>query len=249
MSDTTTRGDMKISGAGTISTGSFRNVGVDGSATLMGDIDCLKFKINGAADGSGTLKAESIVVNGSFGYQGSAKADDVRIAGTARFGALDAGTLSVAGTLAAEQLTAGELKVSGYLSLDGDCEAEHFKTIGGFQVGGLLNAGVVDVELSGPCSAREIGGETIVVRPGKGAVRRLVAKLVPSTADRLTAEAIEGDDVRLESTTAGAVRGRTVVIGPGCVVDLVEYADEYSAAPDAKVKKVVKVGDAGQAAV
>lgn len=248
MSDTTTRADIKISGAGGIVTGPYRNIGVDGSATLSGDIDCVKLKVNGAADGTGTLKAESIVVNGSFGHQGSVTTGAVRVAGTARFGTLEAGGVSVAGTLDVEELSAGEVKVSGFLSASGDCEAERFKTIGGFKIGGLLNAGSVDVELYGQCSAREIGGESIHVRPNKGTMRRWVSKLIPGIADRLTAESIEGDDVRLEATTAAAVRGRAVVIGRDCVIDLVEYAEQYSAAPEATVKSVVKVGDAAQTA-
>ena len=59
----------------------------------------------------------------------------------------------------------------------------------------------------------------------------------------LTADFIEGDGVRLERTTARAVRGNTVVIGPGCEIELVEYTGEHSASPEAKVKTVRKVSE------
>ena len=252
MSDTTKRGDVRISGAGTIATGTYRTVSVSGSATLAGDVDCTDFKVSGAAEGDGTLRAENVTVHGTLGYRGDAEVGNLRVTGTASFHTLKGADVSASGTLAVDALSATTVKVLGFLNVLGDCEAERFETQGAFTVAGLLNAGVVDVTLGGKCSAGEIGGEAVAVRIGVGALKRFVTSLVPGGELRLTADSIEGDDVRLEHTTARAVRGTTVVIGQGCEIDLVEYTGEYSAAPDAKVKTVRKVsegepegGDAG----
>ena len=243
MSAPTARGDVKVSGAGTIPTGAYRTVSVSGSATLAGDIDCTDFRVSGAAEGDGALRAQNVTVHGTLGYRGDADIGQLRVSGTASFGALKAQDANVSGTLAATDLSAGTVRVQGLLSVSGDCEAERFEAQGAFTVDGLLNAGAVDVTLGGKCRAGEIGGETVAVRIGVGALKRFMTSLVPGWELRLTAGSIEGDDVRLEHTTARAVRGNTVVIGPGCEIDLVEYTGEYSAAPDATVKTVRKVGE------
>lgn len=252
MSDIPVLGDIRVSGVGTVTTGRYGKVSVSGSATLIGDVECTDFKVSGSAEGDGTLKAQAVTVHGSLSYRGAADAGAVRVTGTARFGALKVDDVSSSGALSAASLSASTVKVQGYLNVAGDCEAERFVTQGAFTVGGLLNAGLVDVTLGDKCRAGEIGGESVVVRPyPMGALKRFVTSLVPSIVLRLEADSIEGDDVRLENTTAQAVRGTTVVIGPDCRIDLVEYSGSYSAAPDAKVKEVRKVdtqaggGDAG----
>lgn len=242
------RGDVRISGSGSIATGKYATVSIAGSATMTGDVECENFKVSGAADGSGTLKAQSITVSGSLGYGGDAEAGKVRVNGSGSFGGLKAQDLSISGTLSARELVANTVKVQGLLKVGGDCQAERFVTQGAFEVDGLLNAGVVDVMLGGKCRAGEIGGESIVVRIGVGAVKRFLTSLIPGLELRLTAESIEGDDVRLEYTTAMVVRGKTVVIGPESAIGLVEYTESYTASPDAKVteaRKVVTTGEAG----
>jgi cytoskeletal protein CcmA (bactofilin family) len=246
MNDTRTRGDVRIAGAGSVATGAYETVSVSGSATLTGDVECDALKVSGAADGRGTLKAGRIVVNGSLTYRGDADAQEVRVNGTATFGKLlRAGTLKVAGTVDVDgDLHATEVHSQGYVRVSGDCEAERLKVEGGLTVGGLLNAGVIDITLYAKCDVRDIGGEAVLVKSGRSGLHRLIAMLVPLAERRLTAESIEGDDVRLEQTTARVVRGKSVVLGPGCVVDLVEYTESYSAAPDAKVKEARKAGGA-----
>lgn len=243
MSDTKTPGDVRISGAGTIATGTYRTVSVSGSATLTGDIECTDFKVSGGAQGDGALKAESVTIHGALGYRGDAEVERLRVTGTASFGALKAAEVTTSGTLAAASLSATTVKVQGLLNVSGDCEAERFVCQGVFAIEGLLNAGAIDITLGGKCSAGEIGGEAVSVRTGVGALKLFMSTLVPAWELRLTADSIEGDDVRLERTTARAVRGNTVVIGPGCEIELVEYTGEYSASPEAKVKTVRKVGE------
>ncbi len=57
------------------------------------------------------------------------------------------------------------------------------------------------------------------------------------------AETIEGDDVYLEATHATAVRGRRVVIGPGCVIQEVEYSETLQIDPSAQVERTTFTGE------
>lgn len=239
MNDTGVRLDIKIAGAGAMATGVYNDVTISGSGTLTGDIECVKLKVSGAANGQGSLKADRISVSGSFRYYGAVTAGETKVAGSADFNGSVTGKsfrISGGGTVDGD-LSADEIDVQGGLTVGGDCEAERFTCVGAFTVGGLLNAGVVDLRLHGPCKAREIGGEAVVAREGGTAFRRLVAMFAPSMEARLTVDTIEGDDVRLERTTAKVVRGHSVVIGPGCDIGLVEYTESYSASREAKVRE------------
>ena len=41
-------------------------------------------------------------------------------------------------------------------------------------------------------------------------------------------DVIEGDNIYIEYTQAKIVRGNTIVIGPGCNIELVEYKNNYT---------------------
>ena len=55
--------------------------------------------------------------------------------------------------------------------------------------------------------------------------------------ERLTTSVIEGDDIYLEATTAKIVRGNNVTIGSDCNIELVEYRNTITVAPDSKVNE------------
>ncbi len=132
------------------------------------------------------------------------------------------------------------------MTVQGDCTAERFNAKGGFTIGGLLNADRVEIALYGDCRAREIGGSSIAVTVAKHGIYALDKLLRALTRNHpaLAAETIEGDDVTLVRTTAAVVRGKRVVLGPGCVVALVEYSESCEVAPDAQVERRVQVGGA-----
>lgn len=234
------RPDMRINGDGSLSGGTYGTVTVNGAGSVNGDLDAVTYKINGTATSNGRVLAQSITVNGSGTFNGPVQANAMTVNGDAsiRDGAgvgrlLVRGNLTVVGGMALH-----EADVKGFLKIGGDCEAESFVGEGGFTIGGLLNAGVVDIKVYGPCSAREIGGERIVVRrPGSG-LASLTQLFTFFAEKRLTAETIEGDSVWLENTTAKIVRGRNVTVGAGCVIDFVEYAETFTPGEGAQVKDV-----------
>ena len=238
-----TRADVKINGDGSLTGGAYGAVTINGAGTVNGDIDCTDYRVNGAGTHNGRLVAKTITVNGTATFNGELQAIDMTVNGDAsvRDGA-GISKLSIKGNASfGGSIASHDVVVKGFLRTGGDCESEAFSCEGAFTVAGLLNAGIVDVKLYGPCSAREIGGEKITVRePGTG-FSSFTQIFTFWAEKRLTADSIEGDDVTLELTTAKTVRGRNVNIGEGCRVDLVEYSGSYTIAPGATVGEARQV--------
>jgi cytoskeletal protein CcmA (bactofilin family) len=115
-----------------------------------------------------------------------------------------------------------------------------FAARGIFEIGGLLNAGQLDIKLYRDCRAKEIGGEKIRIRKAS-LLHAFSFFFKPSPHARLTASVIEGDDIYLENTTAKAVRGNRVTIGPGCKIGTVEYKEHFEQKKDSIVNQNYKV--------
>lgn len=159
-------------------------------------------------------------VRGMLTLQGNLQSDHSRIDGTAR---LDG------------HWSGDEIELNGTATVAYDCQAERFVSRGAFHIGGLLNAGTINVKMAGGCRAREIGCERILVR--QGAALSIFNKLFSSFTNRpkLEADTIEGDIVDLEYTRARVVRGNHVTIGPGCQIDQVEYRQSVQLHEEAQV--------------
>lgn len=239
------RGDLNISGwLDGCTGGTFDNVSISGHGTVNGDVECNRFACNGKAIVRGKVTADSVEVSGSSAFGGELRAGKVRVNGKAEFsGNVSAqhfradGHSKVGGGLAGE-----EVEINGSVTVQGNCDAERFRSRGSFRIDGMLNAGTIDIELYAECRAKEIGGESILVR--KSAIDSPIGKLMKSfifPIETLVADTIEGDDVRLANTTAGVVRGTNVTIGPGCHIGLVEYTGEYRLDKDASVTESRKM--------
>jgi cytoskeletal protein CcmA (bactofilin family) len=115
---------------------------------IDGDVKTKELKTAGSCRVAGDVQAERMRTAGSCVIEGDVHADEVRIAGTQ----------TVEGTLKAKEITsAGSLKVTE------DVEAEKFLSRGGFEIGGLLSAEEIKIELGGG-KVSEIGGTRIEVR-------------------------------------------------------------------------------------
>jgi cytoskeletal protein CcmA (bactofilin family) len=246
MSDQT-RTDMKTAGGGTFTGGTYGDVTFNGSGVINGDVDAITYRVNGAGTSNGRVKAQSITVNGTAGFNGEVQSNDLTVNGDAsiRDGAgvghlVVKGNLSVGGGLASH-----EVELKGFLRVGGAFDAEQFTGEGGFNVAGMLNADNVDVTVQAPSTAREIGGERVVIRQPTGNIASFTGLLTIWAEKRLTAESIEADTVWLENTTAKVVRGKSVTLGTGCVIDLVEYSESYTPGPTAQVKEARQVSGAG----
>lgn len=239
-------GDLRIDGSGNASGGVYNKVKINGSGRINGDLECKEFSINGSGDVMGNIIAEKARVNGSSHMVGDLKAEELRISGSADLGgALNAGSLRISGsTTVQKNVDARQIKIDGTLKASGDCSAEIFESNGAFDIGGLLNADTINVNLYGWKSrAREIGGGRISVSLGGSAgfaVLRAIFTLGLYNPS-LEADLIEGDEILLENTTARIVRGNNITIGRGCNIDLVEYKGTCQKTDDAKIGEDRKI--------
>jgi cytoskeletal protein CcmA (bactofilin family) len=236
------KGNLTITGSSSATGGTYDRVRIIGEGTIDGDVECNQLKCVGTLDMDGRLKSKQVGVVGTCSFSKDVQAASMRISGTVTIGG-DArlkelqcsGTIEIEGNLYGEQL-----KLRGQLDTQGDCEIDVFKARGIFNVGGLLNAGKMDIKLYRDCQARDIGCERINVRRAS-LISPFSFFFKPSSHAMLTAAVIEGDEIYLEHTNAKAVRGKRVIIGPGCDIELVEYEEYFKQSKSTIVKLNRKV--------
>lgn len=228
--------DLRINGMGKAAGGTYGKIGTDGIATLNGDIVCNTLTSNGTLKMKGSIRGGQFRMNGKGTVEGSLDGEKLRVDGMLKIdGNMRAEQVDIHGMLTLDGNASGDsMDLDGGIKLEGNAEFETFKVHGGFQVGGMLNAGTVEIAMAGACRVKEIGGEVIRVRRIPS-TRNLLALFSPSLAVRLTADVIEGDEIVLEETKAGVVRGSSVRIGPGCEIGRVEYKQHYEVDPKASV--------------
>jgi cytoskeletal protein CcmA (bactofilin family) len=115
------------------------------------------------------------------------------------------GSTAIGGAILAEE----DVALTGSIHVGGPVKAQDFTSRGRFEIGGPIEAQDVDIRLAGHSKAPSIKAQDIEVRRGE-------------RNGELTVETIEGEDVYLEATRAGLVRGNSVHLGPYCTVRVVE---------------------------
>jgi cytoskeletal protein CcmA (bactofilin family) len=234
--------NLTISGMANTGGGTFHEVKVSGQGKLSSDVDCEHFTVSGKLEAGGNVVARHLNISGQAAVKGNVKAGKSRISGQ----------FTVGGQALFEAVRVnGKAKVDGHIHCDEmdlhgtlyvkeSVEAEKFEGEGSFEIGGMLNAGKLSMVMHDSCKAKEIGGETIEVRR-KGGVSALNQLVKVWHDPKLTAELIEGDEIILDCTVAGVVRGNRVKIGAGCEIGLVEYRERLDVDAAAKVKRQVQV--------
>lgn len=253
-------GSVKISGAGTIAGGRYDTVHISGSGQAQGAIEANEIHISGSGKFAGDVQAVTIKSSGSINITGNVTAETIKVSGSLHIhGDLNTGLLNVPGSSsvdgevkAREFHTSGSTKVQGNVRADdmhlsgsghfyANVEAAHFQAVCGLTIDGLLNSDTAEIVLVGNAKIREIGGEHITILHHGGHKSPGGWELLahPHT---LTTETIEGDDIYLEATIAGMVRGRRVVIGPYCHIKTVEFSESLQIDPTATVEQETYTG-------
>jgi len=235
-----TSSEFKIIGVGEQSGGKFQNVRISGLGSVAGDIEAEKVLVEGSGSFKGNVKTGQLIGKGNISIDNNLDADLVEnygncsVQGVSRVRELvNKGKLSFKQTLKSDQITS-----YGHIAVEGDVEAEGFISEGAFKINGLLNANRIDIKVSGLCSVKEIGGEEINVTLSNRVPLKIdfLNKLLPVLEKKLQVTSIEGNQIYLENTEAGVVRGHDVRIGPNCRIKLVEYTGELSVDMNATVE-------------
>lgn len=223
------RNDLRINGLGNSPGGSYNFVQINGKGDINGDLECDELQINGLGCVHGNVKAGATRTAGKSEIDGNLEGQEI----------VTDGMTEIGGAINAENV-----ENRGMLKVTKDCGSEAFVSQGGFTIGGLLNAGRIDIELYVASKAREIGGEEICIKSGDAlGFRKLLGSIFPTWESnrRLTVDTIEGDSIYLENTIAKVVRGTDVKIGSGCEIGLVEYKNTFHKDVNAAVKENKKV--------
>lgn len=249
---TQSKRSISIKGAGDVSGGQFENLRIYGAGTVRGGVDADGVRIWGAGSISGTTQAKTLRIAGSGSFDEGLDVDRLVSLGASEVhGPIRAQCVKSIGHAAVDgPIEAEEIRSIGHLECEKSVVAEAIHIRGALSVKGLLSADRIDIHLGGPSRCEEIGGERIrVTRHSVGDRTRALAVLdrlfgTQRSERRLTADLIEGDDVRLENTTSGVVRGRRVSIGEGCRIRRVEYRDSIEIHPEASVGDLVQLSRA-----
>ncbi|QSF43089.1 hypothetical protein [Paenibacillus tianjinensis] len=206
MNEMMNRSNLKVLGTSSSLGGYFLEIKVTGECKFAGDVDCQSLSLTGETAVSGSLRMEKLKMTGELSVKKR----------------MEGGMLRGHGEVQAGSVSARQLKFSGSLEVGGDCEAEELQVSGALRIKGLLSAETLQLTLYGPSSAAEVGGSTITVKRSK---TKTLLHLGQGQDMVFTSGLIEGDYVELQNTYAGTVRGEKIIIGPGCVIQLVEYRD------------------------
>jgi cytoskeletal protein CcmA (bactofilin family) len=227
---------LKLSGKSEFAGGVYDEVAVSGSSRTGGDLEAAAVNIAGSCMMEGAVKAGTFAASGTFAVGRDLEAKTLRGSGTGEIGGdVRAETLKFSGRLmAGGTVKAREATISGFAECGGNLEADQLQLSGAFDVGGSVSGQRIQIALAGRSQAAELVAPEISVRRASWRWRMLEFAWRQSTA-LLTVETIEGNNIHLEATRAGTVRGRQVTIGPGCRIEVVEYAESLHIDPQADV--------------
>jgi cytoskeletal protein CcmA (bactofilin family) len=243
-----------ISAWGKVEEGEYDEISITGSGKIVGDIIAREVRIGGHCEADANIEVEILSVSGTSEVKGNIKAGIFNLAGFLdQTGNLEIGEGELLGTLKvdgmffpgrlilrgsvkAAGIEGGEIDSRGSIDVSEDIDLGSLRSVGSLNVPGTLSAERIEILLGGPCNINEIKGKKINVQLSKRAGR-----YGWTPRNRLTAGSIEGDEIYLERVTAGLVKGNNVKIGPGSIIDRVEYTDSIKVDPKAEVGEQVKM--------
>ncbi len=142
--------NLNVYGQGIFNGGKFDDVNIKGSGQIQGDVECLNFKVYGDARFDGKLKVKDTVnIKGHTEFNGPLETENLKIQGQ----------VEIKG-----EVFADDTSITGNIITEDDFNSEIFKLEGGFNIGGLLNADKIKINLYWPCKVDEIGCSEITVK-------------------------------------------------------------------------------------
>ena len=238
--------DTRISGSGSVSAGEYENIKISGSGRLQGFVRCESLHVSGSCHGERLECKKDVKVSGSGKFDGDVSANSISVSGylSCNGSARVAESLGVSGGMKCSgDIRCGRISVSGSLISKADIEAEDVRVSGLLDCDGLLNAENVDIEISNGMKIENIGGSNITIQRSdsfSGFRLNLFSTIVNKNAKRVLCDSIEGDVIAIEYVRAKRVSGRTVAIGDGCDIELVQYSNEIEISPKANVGRSEK---------
>ncbi|WBW98066.1 cell shape determination protein CcmA [Oceanirhabdus sp. W0125-5] len=237
------RRDLKVFGCTDREGGIYRDILIMGSGDIKGNVECRSYKVFGSGDLNGNIKSETIKINGSGYIKGDAYGIDVSINGSGDInGNVKCSTLKIAGASDIKGNVEGiEVGIYGTCDIDGNCECEIFNGKGAFEIKGELIADEVNIEVIRSCEVGSIGAGRVIVRGIGTEGFKSFTFFKGKGEGKFKCDVIEGDEIYLEKTEANTIRGKNIVIGPGCKIESIEYSDNLEIDDESKVEQIIKL--------
>ena len=205
---------MEISGFGKLSSGEYGDLRISGCGSLDGDISCNSLFV------SGSIKGDKINCNQSL-----------YVSGCGKIGMIKADKIKVSGCLKCKEAECGEAEIFGVVKSQKNIQADKLTVQGVLACDGIVNAKEIDIIFK---QGMKIEG----IRCSKIRAQR---KKCLSFKSKLNVKFLEADKIEIEDVRASCVSGKSVTIGKGCKIGLVQYTDSFDASPKAKIGKVEKI--------
>lgn len=240
--------NVNISGCGQIASGEYESISISGSGKLNGLVRCNSFSTAGSSRG-GELDCKGAVrVSGSSSFTKTIRGGSLSVTGALDNGGdlVIQGEIKCSGSLeCGGSIHCGSLKVSGEAEADGGVEAESVTVSGTLDCEGLLNAETVVITGTG-MKIGSVGGSNIAIHRGNTMSKLSKIPILSSVIKTVSGMVevpggIEGDTIVLENVKTPSVSGRIVTIGEDCDIDLVQYSEEITVSPKAKVGRTEQV--------
>lgn len=210
------RRNVNIAGIGSIYGGKLGKVSINGIGKIKEDIETTAFFINGIGKIKGTLQSEEIQNNGLCTFQKDVYTKILK----------NTGAFYLKGNLEADELSSnGIIYIHGNLTID--------KLVASFNkssfVEGIFGDNVVIHEIN---NSKSVNGPLWMFRLIFG---------LKLTIGKFTCNVIECTSLEADNLKANIIRAQDVVLGPGCIVELVEYYNSVSVDESSVVKNLVKL--------
>lgn len=239
-----------IAGFGTLPGGTYQTVTISGSGEVEGDLQAKRITLSGSVQIDGDVTTDYFNASGVSKINGSLRAGETSLSGSA----------SIQGSLKSQTL-----KFGGALDVGGNIAASNLCGEGAIQAD-AIEADEFELVVRGISEVRALSGKQIQVKAGNRGAGSVSASSKTSTsvfshhitmngvtissvsqtstADtgecKFTADQITGEDIDLAITHARCVEGHRVRIGPGCVIDKIQYRENLDIDPKATVKEQIK---------
>ena len=111
------------------------------------------------------------------------------------------------------------IEFEGVIKVCGNVQGKSIDVEGVLNIDGLLSADSISFEVARSCKISEIGGSNIKIENNSFHNIDLFKRKV-----KVNCKVIEGDNIYLENVECDVVRGKNITIGPGCIIDKIEYS-------------------------
>ncbi|MBS3678861.1 hypothetical protein KGF86_01395 [Ornithinibacillus massiliensis] len=194
-------------------------------------LDYALIRINGAVTFQQELESESLFILGSATFLSHTTVGKLNSKGVSTFHSLHADEITNIGSLTLNEGTAMTIQSSGVLSVKQAITTDHFMAKGVVRAA-IVRSNYVSIALTSKSKIETLQGKYIEVGLEKRGWSFHKKQLICS--------AIVGEDVKLHSTIANSIKGRTIQIGPNCHIRHMSYADSYTLHPTSKVEQIHK---------